>query len=166
MENQFQNLLKHMKSISTLSTLHMLRTWITVTTAELNSAIWDQIPVRVVHVHCQRCFKLTKQRKEVSSEVQWGSRSQAQRNEPHSGTGESWLSSFPLQGSCSSLSPISKWSWVSSAELYSPQRLRKILVEKTCENRTAGSIQAPGPPGRTQGWAHSGLHGCPWGSWS
>lgn len=57
-ENQFQNPVKCIKFISTWSTLFVLSTFITIITIKLNSAIWDQVPAPVLHIHCARRFEV------------------------------------------------------------------------------------------------------------
>lgn len=57
-QNQFQNPVKCIKSISKWSTLFVLSTFITIITIKLNSAIWDQVPAIVLHIHCTRRFKV------------------------------------------------------------------------------------------------------------
>lgn len=79
-----QNPVKWIKSISTLSTLFVLRTFITIIAIKLNGAIWDQVPIILLHIHCKRCFS-TEQVEERS--ILWGKmgyRNEAQRNESHS----------------------------------------------------------------------------------
>lgn len=100
-ENQFQNPVKCIKSISIWSTLFVPSTFITIIAIKLNSAIWDQVPAAVLHIHCARCFK---------AEERWG-----EMGIQKSGTERSALSrdrqqthgraAPPFQASCNSSIP-------------------------------------------------------------
>lgn len=67
-ENQFQNPVTRIKSISIWSTLFVLSTFITIITIKLNSAIWDQVPAVVLHIYCTRHFK----HQEEERSLLWG----------------------------------------------------------------------------------------------
>lgn len=79
-ENLFQNPVKCIKSISILSTLFVLSTFITIMAIKLNSAIWDKFLLQF------STFIVPDVLKQREGEVRWGYRNQAQRDELFPGT--------------------------------------------------------------------------------